>query len=65
MQLSYTIDEVCKLCSIGRTKLYQIIADGYLPAKKLGKRTLILHEDLVKFMGGLENFPTHESPKTG
>jgi excisionase family DNA binding protein len=61
MQFSYTIDEVCKLSSIGRTKLYQIIADGYLPAKKLGKRTLILHEDLVKFMGGLESFPTQKA----
>lgn len=61
MQMSYTIDEVCKLCSIGRTKLYQIIADGYLPARKLGKRTLILHDDLVEFMGGLEKFSTQEA----
>lgn len=61
MQLSYTIDEVCKLLSIGRTKLYQIIADGYLPAKKLGKRTLILHSDLVDFVGGLEKFPTQNT----
>lgn len=61
MKLSYNIDEVCQICSIGRTKLYQMIADNYLPAKKLGKRTLILHDDLVAFMGGLENFSTKNS----
>lgn len=39
--LAYTIKEASRLSTIGRTRLYQLIAEGKLEAKKIGKRTVI------------------------
>jgi excisionase family DNA binding protein len=50
-----SISEACAFAGIGRTKIYQAIADGSLKARKCGKRTLILRNDLQGF---LANLPT-------
>lgn len=60
MKISYTIDEACAICSIGRTKLYESISSGKIKAKKLGKRTLILKDDLERFIESLEDYSTQE-----
>lgn len=39
--LAYSIDQVTRIAPIGKTKLYQLIAEGKLEARKIGKRTLI------------------------
>jgi excisionase family DNA binding protein len=49
----FSIAEACAAAGIGRTKLYQAIADGSLKARKLGKRTLILRDDLYQFLAAL------------
>ena len=56
MQLSFSINEVCASTGIGRTKLYEAINNGCLPAKKYGKRTIILKNDLETFLSGLESY---------
>lgn len=61
VQLSLTIDEVSAATGIGRTKIYEVLDSGELPAKKWGKRTLILKADLQKFLAGLESY----SPQVG
>jgi excisionase family DNA binding protein len=38
---------------IGRDTVYKAIRTGQLPAKKLGKRTLIVASDLEKFLRSL------------
>ena len=48
-----SIAEACAVAGIGRTKLYQAIADGTLLARKLGKRTIILRTDLRAFLSSL------------
>jgi excisionase family DNA binding protein len=48
-----SIAEACAVAGIGRTKLYQAIADGTLLARKLGKRTIILRADLRAFLASL------------
>jgi excisionase family DNA binding protein len=48
-----TVPEACKVCGLGRTKLYQAITDGQLIARKFGKRTLILRQDLQQFLAAL------------
>jgi excisionase family DNA binding protein len=50
-----SIAEACAMAGIGRTKLYEAIADGRLQARKVGKRTIILRNDLRAF---LESLPT-------
>jgi excisionase family DNA binding protein len=52
-----SIAEACAAAGIGRTKLYEAIADGRLKARKLGKRTLILRDDLRQFLAALP--PVH------
>jgi excisionase family DNA binding protein len=47
-------DETAVVAGCGRTVVFQLIADGKLPAKKIGKKTIILRADLMKF---LQNLP--------
>ena len=55
-QISYTIEQACAVTGIGRTKLYEVLDSRQLPAKKWGKRTLILKADLMKFLASLEAY---------
>jgi excisionase family DNA binding protein len=48
-----SVAEACAMAGIGRTKLYEAISDGSLKARKYGKRTLILREDLRTFLSSL------------
>jgi excisionase family DNA binding protein len=48
-----SISEACAMAGIGRTKIYEAITDGSLKARKCGKRTLILRDDLRRFLGSL------------
>jgi excisionase family DNA binding protein len=53
--LSYRINDVCRLTGLGRTTIYAAIRDGHLVAKKDGRCTIVLHEDLVAFLRNLPN----------
>ena len=44
--LAYGIAEACARSGIGRTAMYELINTGQLPARKRGRRTLILADDL-------------------
>lgn len=48
-----SVSEACRIAGIGRTKIYEAIADGRLKARKFGKRTLILRTDLQAFLASL------------
>ncbi|WP_338242205.1 helix-turn-helix domain-containing protein [Aurantiacibacter hainanensis] len=39
--LAYSIKEACRVSSLGRTRIYQLIGEGRLEARRIGKRTLI------------------------
>lgn len=52
----YTIDEVQSITGIGRTKIYESINSGILRAKKFGRKTLILLEDLDDFLNQLASY---------
>ncbi len=53
MKLSYTINEACESIGIGRTKLYREIDEGRIKPRKLGKRTIILADDLQNYLNSL------------
>ncbi len=39
--LAYSIKEACRVSSLGRTRIYQLIGEGKLDVCRIGKRTLI------------------------
>ena len=51
--LAHSIAEACSRSGIGRTALYDLINTGQLPTRKRGRRTLILDEDLVRYVQSL------------
>ena len=53
-RLGFSIDGACESSGLGRTFLYEAIGSGKLIAKKAGRRTIILPEDLKAY---LENLP--------
>jgi excisionase family DNA binding protein len=55
--LAHSIAEAAARSGIGRTVIYELINAGQLPARKCGRRTLILHDDLQRC---LESLPSVE-----
>lgn len=50
--LAYSIKEAMRATSLGRTRIYQLIADGQLQVVRIGKRTLIPATALNKLLEG-------------
>ncbi len=48
-----TLAEASIVSGIGRTKLYEAIADGQLIARKYGSRTIVLRGELLRFLTSL------------
>jgi excisionase family DNA binding protein len=51
-KLAYSIKEACEASSLGRTTLYALIAANRLRAVRIGGRTVIPAESLLKLIGG-------------
>lgn len=50
--LAYSVRDACRVSSLGRTRLYQLMADGRLDTRKIGKRTLIPASSLRALIEG-------------
>jgi excisionase family DNA binding protein len=48
-----SIAEACAMAGLGRTKIYEAIAEGSLKARKCGKRTIVLRNELRDFLASL------------
>jgi excisionase family DNA binding protein len=55
--LACSIQEACRITGIGRTRLYEAVSSGELPAHKCGRRTILLLSDLEKFLEQLPQMP--------
>lgn len=58
--MAYTIREAVAVSGVSRTSIYRAIQDGDVVARKHGRRTLILVDDLRNW---LEKLPTIERPR--
>jgi excisionase family DNA binding protein len=47
---AFSIAEVIARTGLGRDKVYGLIRDGQLVARKVGRRTLVVSSDLEKFL---------------
>jgi excisionase family DNA binding protein len=52
-QIAHAIADVVSKAPISRTSVYIAIKEGRLKARKLGRRTLILDEDLRSWLASL------------
>lgn len=53
--LAFTIPEAVAATKLSRSEIYRAFNRGDLTARKYGRRTLILREDLLRFMVALPN----------
>lgn len=51
--ITLTTAEAARALGIGKTKLFELIAKGDLPALRLGGRTLVRREDIEAFVAQL------------
>jgi hypothetical protein len=51
--LSLRIPDVCKVTGLGRTSIYAAIKSGDLVARKWNRCTIVLGDDLAKFLNNL------------
>ncbi len=63
--LAYSIPKAAKAANLGRSTLYQEIADGRLIARKARGRTIVLHEDLMDYLGNLPRAACAEKQNDG
>jgi excisionase family DNA binding protein len=58
----YTLDEVASILDCKRTRLYELLTDKQIKAKKFGKRTLVTAESLHDFIANLPDAEIHMQP---
>ena len=61
-KLTYTIAEVCSAANFGRTTVYVLIGTGALRAVKVGRRTMVLADDLKQFLQNRSGTSSAPSP---
>ena len=52
-KLAYSVLEAANAISIGRSKLYELIAEGRVETRKIGKRTVIPAASLHRLLEAL------------
>jgi excisionase family DNA binding protein len=63
--LVYSVPEACSIARVGRTALYEAIRSGGLRAVKRGRRTLVLHEDLRRWVQSLPSIAVKSGTQSG
>ena len=58
---AYNIVEVCERAGSSRTSIYAAIKSGELVARKRGRRTIVLHDDLIGWLRSLPKMASRVS----
>ena len=54
-KIALSVSEVTKVTPLGKTLVYDNIRSGRLKAKRLGRKTLVMVDDLRDFLEGSDN----------
>ena len=54
-KIAVSIPEAAEICGVGKSTIYRLIDRGEIKRKKLGKRALILVEDLKSYLHSLDD----------
>lgn len=54
-RIGYSAKRTCKLLDIGRTKLFEEIEEGRLNVKYVGRKILVPHDEIMKWIADLPN----------
>lgn len=60
-RLAYSVKDARLRLGISNDNIYNLLNSGALPARKLGKRTVILADDLNKYLERLPSYPARRS----
>ena len=52
-QRALSVKEACKYISLGRTSFYKLVNSGQIPARKCGRRTIVLPSELEQALKSL------------
>ncbi len=52
-KLAHSVEDAARITTCGRTSIFQAIKEGSLRARKFGRRTVILDEDLRAWLAAL------------
>lgn len=52
--LAVTVDDACGRIGIGRSKFYQLVAEGQIRIIKIGRRTLVRYEELESLLNSAD-----------
>ena len=52
-RLAFSLADAASLIGVGKSTLHDLIATGKLPVRKLGRRSLVLREDLEDYVQSL------------
>lgn len=63
-RLAYSVSDACRVLGIGRTRFYQLIAEGKIEARQCGGRTLIPADSLRNFIAYLPPAPIRSKAST-
>ena len=53
-RLLHQLPDVSEQLGVGKSTVYALIAEGQLMAVKIGRRTLVPHEELERYVRGLK-----------
>jgi len=54
--LAHSVESFCAAADLGRSLVYQEIAAGRIHAKKVGSRTIILHDEALRYLRALPDY---------
>jgi excisionase family DNA binding protein len=53
-RLLHTIPDAVEQLGVGRSTIYELMASGAIQTVKIGRRTLIAHDELVRYVDSLK-----------